>query len=72
MVWNRRQVEHIKARGRWGGGTSVRRYAKQGKVQGLVSSLQPEIRAFTKWATVHIDAVLCGSYDPRPAPCKRG
>lgn len=55
-----RDFPSVKSRGRWKSDQSVRRYAKTGRVQRLLSKLSQVNLNFCKWAEVNLGKVLQG------------
>ena len=56
----RRSPQEILARGRWQSERSLRRYAKSGRVQTLLSKLAPHVCAFTKIALRDLELIVTG------------
>eukprot|EP00438_Fugacium_kawagutii_P033140 Skav227543 [mRNA] locus=scaffold2241:169914:174596:- [translate_table: standard] len=55
----------VKARGRWFTDQSVRRYAKLGKVQQLLSQLSPSALEYCRWSQANLERVFKGVTPPR-------
>ena len=68
LLFKRRELQSIKMRGRWRADQSLRRYAKQGRVQSLVAQLSPASRRFCDWSGAHVMGVLSGRLAPRRLP----
>ena len=66
LLYRRREMEAIKQRGRWRTDASLRRYAKQGKVQSMVANLSEEVRAYADYSLQNIENVLLLKQPPRP------
>ena len=66
LLYRRREMEAIKQRGRWRTDASLRRYAKQGKVQSMVANLLEEVRAYADYSLQNIENVLLLKQPPRP------
>eukprot|EP00435_Cladocopium_sp_Y103_P076203 s26_g81.t1 len=60
-----RDYQGVKSRGRWVTDQSVRRYAKTGRVQQLLTKLKPDKLAFCNWAERNMEKVLLGRIPPR-------
>jgi integrase len=57
----------VKSRGRWRTDSSVRRYAKIGKVQELLTRLGPQQISYCKWAETSLVKCFQGQVPPRLA-----
>ena len=66
LLYRRREMEAIKQRGRWRTDASLRRYAKQGKVQSMVANLTNEVRVYADYSMQNIENVLLLKQPPRP------
>ena len=65
----RRSVEAIQARGRWKSATSVRRYAKGGRIAHQMSLFSDRLRAYALQCVEKLPMVLAGQLPPlRPPP----
>jgi hypothetical protein len=56
----RRSPQEILARGRWQSERSLRRYAKSGRLQTMLTKLAPHVRAFTKVALRDLELIVTG------------
>ena len=61
LLHSRREFQVIKQRGRWATDTSIRRYAKQGRVQRLVGSIEKRESHFCDQATMRIGPIRSGN-----------
>ena len=69
----RRSVEAIQARGRWKSATSVRRYAKGGRIAHQMSLFSDQLQTYALECIEKLPLVLAGQLPPlRPPPKARG
>jgi len=61
LATQRREYNVIKARGRWKTDSSMRRYAKTGKIQQLLEKLSPCNLQYCKWSEKNLQKVFAGT-----------
>ena len=71
LIFERPLLE-VMARGRWSTTTSLKRYAKSGKLQKIVNDLSVENLAYCEWAAYNVIAVLSGTVAALPPPSMGG
>ena len=72
LVSGARPLLEVMSRGRWSTTTSLKRYAKAGKLQKIVNDLSVENLAYCEWAAHNVIAVLSGTVAARPPPSRGG
>eukprot|EP00435_Cladocopium_sp_Y103_P020803 s2513_g5.t1 len=60
-----RDFQAVRERGRWRTDSSVRRYAKTGKIQKLLQEMSVHHLEFCRWAQSNMQKVLLGKVPPR-------
>ena len=72
LLSHRRDLLQIMARGRWSSTSSLKRYAKSGKVQKLLNDLEEETLAYAKWCAKHLEMIMRGEIDSVASPTAGG
>ena len=68
LLFRKREYEVIKARGRWRTETSMRRYAKQGRVQRLMGTLSPQVTRYCQESVERIGKIVAKQLIPQRPP----
>ena len=68
LLFRKREYEVIKARGRWRTETSMRRYAKQGRVQRLMGTLSPQVTRYCQESVERIGKIVARQLIPQRPP----